>query len=253
VRRLPPLDMHAHVDPHIPSEALDQTQAVVFAVTRSLVEAAQAVCRADSAAVWGVGCHPGLIKAQAEFSSEVFSELLESSAFAGELGLDGQGRVPLAIQRKTLSSALDVLLTKKRIVSLHSYAACSEILEELGSATPNGVILHWWLGTSEQTRQAVALGCYFSANAASVRQLELHNEIPLGRILTETDHPFGDRQTGPRRPGAVLDVERRLAEVYGLSSDAMRLQVWRNLACLVRTTESARLLPQTVRVHLAAI
>ena len=78
--------------------------------------------------------------------------------------------------------------------------------------------------------------------------------IPLDRILTETDHPFGDRRGGRQaRPGLVTDVEHGLAKRYGRTDDEIRLMMWDNLARLIRQTGSAALLPRPVRVQLMAL
>ena len=88
---------------------LDDLRSVIFAVTRSLQEAQQAVRRSDGTTVWGVGCHPGVARAQKEFSPDHFADIVESTAFVGEVGLDGKSRVPMTKQRDTFRAALEVL------------------------------------------------------------------------------------------------------------------------------------------------
>ncbi len=252
--RLPALDLHAHIDPGIDPDELAVLSAAVFAVTRSLDETVIALRRRDRMVVWGVGCHPGLAGAHQRFSSDQFAELLEHAAFVGELGLDGRSRVPMPLQLGTLRSALEVLVETPRLVSLHSYAATEMLLDELESIRIKGVILHWWLGDAAQAKRAISLDCFFSVNASSVQRAETLAAIPLDRVLTETDHPFGDRHApAPRRPGSVEDVEASLAAHYGISTREMRHQIWRNLGRLVRETGSSGLLPRAVRSELAAL
>jgi TatD DNase family protein len=251
---LPALDLHAHVDVAIDQRSLDDLQAVVFAVTRSLAEAEQALQRKDRTTVWGVGCHPGVAAAHRAFSREQFRNLLDRTAFAGELGLDGKARVPLDQQTRTLRNALEDLVEKPRIVSLHSYAACEELLREIELTSVKGVILHWWLGNEELTQRAVSLGCWFSVNAAQASKSETLRRIPPERVLTETDHPFGDRRsTLPRRPGRVEDIEAALSRLYGIDTGQVRRQVWLNLGGLVKDVGCSAFLPRTVRARLAAI
>jgi TatD DNase family protein len=253
MRGLPPLDLHAHIDTDLPTKSLDELRAVVFAATRSLEEADRAMARNDAATVWGVGCHPGLIKAQTSFSASKFSLLLDRTALAGELGLDGKSRVSMAQQRETLRTALRVLIEKPRLVSLHSVAATRPLLDELEATPIKGAILHWWLGDPAETQRALRLGCFFSVNEACLRRMDILQRIPLERVLTETDHPFGNRHSRIRpRPGAVLDVEEGLAKMHGLTEAALREQVWRNFGALVKATGSSALLPRSVRSHLAA-
>jgi len=248
----PPLDLHAHVHPDIDPDELLRL-GVVFAATRSLDEADTATKRADEHTVWGVGCHPGLVGAHKAFDAERFASLITRTAFVSEIGLDGESRVPLATQQATLDAILIVLQRKPRIASLHSYKASDEVLDALERRPIRGAILHWWLGNELQTRRAVELGCFFSINPSSVRRTNLLDLIPLDRLLTETDHPFGDRGSGASaRPGLVTTVEEGLARRHGTSASTIRATIWRNLAQLVSVTGCAQLLPRTVRRQLIA-
>lgn len=250
--RLPPLDLHAHVDSSIdPGELVNL--GVVFAVTRELHDAERAVERRDELTIWGVGCHPGLVRAHHHFDRSQFERLLDSTCFVGEVGLDGKSRVPLPDQIRTLRSVLEVLAEKPRIVSLHSYSASEAIVDELERTPGAGRILHWWLGDAALTRRAVSAGCYFSIPPPAARRSDVLSAIPLERVLTETDHPFGDRGRSDARPGNVALVESRLAAHYGLDAGEVRRATWRNLGQLVADVSCGRLLPPRVRTLLAAL
>jgi TatD DNase family protein len=254
MRSLPPLDVHAHVDPTIAAHELVALAAVVFAVTRSLDEAETALARTDVDTIWGVGCHPGLVGAHRSFSPERFAALIRTTPFVGEIGLDGKSRVPMETQVATLHAMLRVLQDQPRIATIHSYAATAAVLRVLSEHDTPGAVLHWWLGTAEETARAADIGCYFSINVAMSKREELLHAIPLTRVLTETDHPFGDRSTrGERRPGLVSPVETALARLHGASPHMIRLQVWQNLRALSGETSVGPLLPTTVRRHLAAV
>lgn len=248
-----PLDLHAHVDPKISAHDLIDLRAVVFAVTRSLDEAATALSRTDARTCWGVGCHPGLVRAQKAFDADRFGELVADTAFVSEVGLDGESRVPMPLQQATLNAILGVLQPSPRITSLHSYQATEEVIAALEARPITGAVLHWWLGDADQTRRALDLGCFFSINASSVRRYDLLELIPLDRVLTETDHPFGDRHTTRKaRPGVVDPVEQALAKHHNVPLDGIRRQMWSNLAQLVEEAGCARLLPRSVRLELIA-
>lgn len=252
--RLPPLDLHAHLDPSIDPGELQGLGAVVFAVTRELHEAEEVLRRDDEFTVWGVGCHPGLAGAQSQFAKEDFDRLIDSTAFVGEVGLDGKSRVPIETQTGTLRAALEVLADKRRVVSLHSYAATEAIIVELERLPGPGRILHWWLGDASLSQRAVELGCYFSLPPSTARRRDLFDEIPLDRLLTETDHPFGDKRSGAAaRPGNVEVVERALAAHHQLTLAELRLILWRNLGRLVKQVGCGRLLPSRVRTLLGTL
>ena len=247
MKTLPALDLHAHIDPSIDSHDLINLNATIFAVTRSLGEAEQTLKRRDTMTIWGVGCHPRLVGANKKFSPQNFLSLIENTAFVGELGLDGTSRVTMDLQLKTLRSALDVLVNHPRILSLHSYKATATLISELEAKPVRGAVLHWWLGDENLTQRAIELGCYFSLNISSLKQGALLKSIPFDRILTETDHPFGDRYVSNRRPGNVGDVERFLQVFYEMDQDAVRRGLWHNIAEIVKQTGCASRLPCSIQ------
>ena len=180
--------------------------------------------------------------------------LIESTPLVSEVGLDGKARPAMEVQRHNFREILGVLAKTPRVTSIHSYAAIPQLLEELEAQPIRGAVLHWWLGDADQTTRAVDLGCYFSANAASVRHVRELTTIPPGRLLPETDHPFGDRFGGPDgRPGNVESVELALGRLYGLSQEELRLQMWRNLGILISGTGATSLLPRPVKVFLLSL
>ncbi|MFY9587956.1 MAG: TatD family hydrolase [Actinomycetota bacterium] len=253
MRGLPPLDTHAHVNPDIDPSDLTRLGAVVFAMSRSLDEGAKALSRRDALVLWGVGCHPSVAQAQRSFDSAEFANHLERTALVGEIGLDGSARVPMEEQVHTFRQVLAVIAETPRLVSIHSYRATARVLDELKGIPIRAPILHWWLGTTEETEQAVALGCYFSLNPSVSRRTELLRRIPAERLLTETDHPFGDRRRPNAAPGRVEAVERLIAEELGTDDRTVRRQMWRNLLSVVRETRTGHLIPSDVAATLAAV
>lgn len=252
MRSILPIDAHAHIEAKIDSSEMINLGAFVMAVTRTLDEADIATRRRDAAAVWGVGCHPGLQRAQQSFNAGRFQELVARTPFVGELGLDGKSRVPMGRQVETMVKALEVLQSSPRLTSLHSYAATGQLIELLGSSPPPGMILHWWLGDARQTERAVEIGCYFSVNASSVRRKDVLCRIPRDRILTETDHPFGDRRSKLPRPGNVGDAELGIGREFGMTQGEVRRLVWSNFHRLVSITQCSAMFPYSVQRELSA-
>ena len=131
MRSLPPIDTHTHIDVGIEPAEVKDLWAFVMAVTRTLDEANIATQRDNNMAIWGVGCHPVLKRAQQEFNADRFQQLLTRTPFVGELGLDGKSRVPMDQQVETLVKAFDVLRRTPRLTSLHSYAATGQLIDLL--------------------------------------------------------------------------------------------------------------------------
>lgn len=250
--QLPPLDLHAHISPKSRSTDLERLGAVVFAATRSLDEYESVRARRDQVTIWGVGCHPGVTRAQQDFDVERFTSLLTSTAFVSEIGLDGRSKVALADQEQVFTSVLSVLQRTPRVVSIHSSGASGRVLGALERTPIKGAVLHWWRGSESETLRAIELDCWFSINAAGMKYPADVSLIPLERILTETDHPSGDRtSTSPQQPGSVDDVEQALARIYSLDVQVVRGQIWANLVRLVGETNVDNLLPAAVRRMIA--
>lgn len=122
-RALPPLDLHAHIDPAIEPRALESLGAVVFAATRSADEFQRTLSRTDAATVWGLGCHPGVAAAQSSYDAEHFAKLLAQTAYISEVGLDGGACVAIDQQADVLASLLAQVSRTPRLVSVHSTRA----------------------------------------------------------------------------------------------------------------------------------
>jgi TatD DNase family protein len=249
VKRLPPLDMHAHVAASISNHGLESLGAVIFIATRSLQEYSRVSRRNDLTAIWGAGCHPGLVGAHRDFNSESFREAIRTTAYVAEVGLDGSSRVAMDVQVRTLRSILRLVQDNPRVVSLHSYRATGKLLELLSEQKVSpGFVLHWWLGDDNETKTAINLGCSFSVNYSIIRSTQSWRLIPLDRLLLETDHPSGDRfSPPPRQPGSVQEVERVLAKHHAITPEELRSQIWRNLARIISATNTHQLLPVPVK------
>lgn len=244
-KKLPPIDLHAHIDPRITGRSLEELGAVVFAASRSLEEYELVVRRNDQVTIWGVGCHPDVRRAQESFDSQWFTELIQRTAFVGEIGLDGSSKVPINMQEETFKNILECLSKNQRIASIHSRKAVARVLQLLEEQPVKGAILHWWCGNNHQTAHAIELGCWFSVNI-SVRNETLAS-IPLNRLFVETDHPYGNlKSKSHRQPGGVLDIEQRLANIHDLSPEAIRSQIWDNFVKLIEECHLQKMMTRPI-------
>jgi TatD DNase family protein len=237
------LDAHAHFDPHRSPQELADAGAVL-AMTLSLDEAGKVIQRSEPLVAWGVGCHPRKLAAQKAFDPDHFAELARQSAIIGEIGLDTGYQVPLEMQLKTLRSALSYAAHKPRIVSLHSFNSTGLMLEELRRTPVVAPILHWWTGSAAETRAAVELGCFFSVHSAVARRSIFRTQVPLERLLVESDHGWADP------PGAiphrVIWVEYLLSASLKMDVKEVRQLVWKNFSQVVQLTGTRELLPPSL-------
>jgi TatD DNase family protein len=235
------LDAHAHLDPRrSPAELVDI--GAVLAVSLSLDEAEKEISRQAPLIAWGVGCHPRKAAAQQAFDPQHFSDLAERTSLIGEIGLDGAYQVPLELQLRTLRSILAYAAQKPRILSIHSFHSTGLLLDELRRTPIIAPILHWWTGSAAQTRQAVELGCYFSVHSAVARRSIFRTQVPLDRLLVESDHGWADPPVAI--PHRIIWVEYLLSASLGISVGEIRQLVWRNFSRVVQLTGTRELLPK---------
>lgn len=106
-----------------------------------------------------------------------------------------------------------------KILSGHSVRSAPTVLDMIEKHLPQHrgiVVLHWFTGSKRDMQRAAALGCYFSVNAEMTRSDRgriLVTEMPLDRILTETDGPFTQMQGRPAEPADVRLTVASIADV----------------------------------------
>ena len=154
----------------------------------------------------GIGLHPWWLADERCGNAEIdlLCQIAEQERFVGEVGLDFSARFagsePLQIQ--AFDRLCDTLVQHPltgRVISIHavrSAGAVLDVLESHGLLIPNSdsptIIFHWFSGTSDELIRARNAGCYFSVNErmlASKRGREYVRQIPLDRLLLETDAP----------------------------------------------------------------
>ena len=141
-----------------------------------------------------------------------------------------------------------MLENSPRIVSVHSAGSTADVLKMLAEQPVVGIILHWWRGMESETRAAVELGCYFSVNPRELQRPSVLGLVPVERLLTETDHPFGDQISGSdSRPGNVIEVEQAISRTYNMSTADVRIQNWKNFVSLADITNTGNLLPKRLQ------
>lgn len=154
----------------------------------------------------GIGLHPWWLADGRCGPAEVnlLCEVAAQERYIGEVGLDFSARFagsePLQIQ--ALDRLCDALVQSPlagRVISIHAVRSAGtvlDILESHGLLTPSpdspAIIFHWFSDTSNELFRARNASCNFSVNErmlASKRGREYARQIPLDRLLLETDAP----------------------------------------------------------------
>ncbi|WP_018991606.1 Qat anti-phage system TatD family nuclease QatD [Aromatoleum toluclasticum] len=189
-----------------------------------------------------LGLHPQLV-AERENEIALFERLLPESRYVGEVGLDASPRFykSLEAQERVFERVLRACAEQgDKVLTLHSVRAVSKLLQYLEKTRlpdRGRVVMHWFTGSVSEARRAIDMGCYFSVNSEMLRSPRLRSLIvglPLDRILTETDGPFVQVDGVAVRPRSVAGTLTALAPLRGIEPEAMRVQVLRNLAIMLK-------------------
>lgn len=154
----------------------------------------------------GIGLHPWWLADGRCGNAEInlLCEVAAQERLIGEVGLDFSARFagsePLQIQ--ALDQLCDALAQRPlagRVISIHAVRSAGTVLDVLEShgllipiSDSPAIIFHWFSGTSDELARARNAGCYFSVNErmlATKRGREYARQIPLDRLLLETDAP----------------------------------------------------------------
>lgn len=154
----------------------------------------------------GAGLHPWWLADGRCGNAEIdlLCQIAAQERYIGEVGLDFSARFTGSepLQTQALDRLCDALVQHPltgRVISIHavrSVGAALDVLESHGLLIPNPdspvIIFHWFSGTSDELVRARNAGCYFSVNErmlATKRGREYARQIPLDRLLLETDAP----------------------------------------------------------------
>ena len=180
-----------------------------------------------------VGVHPHEAKLATE---EHFARLEELARHPrviawGEIGLDYHyDHSPREVQQLVFARQLEQARAAKLPIVIHcrdAWPDCLAILEQDWRPSGLGGIFHCFTGTREDAQRGLDMGFVvsFAGNVTYPKMQHLRDvarEIPLDRLLTETDSPFLPPQSrrGKRNePAFVVEVAQALANVRDLPAE----------------------------------
>lgn len=154
----------------------------------------------------GVGLHPWWLADGRCGNAEIdlLCQIAAQERYIGEVGLDFSARFAESklLQIQAFDRLCETLAQHPltgRVISIHAFHSAGtvlDVLESHGLLIPNPdspfIIFHWFSGTSDELVRARNAGCYFSVNErmlATKRGHEYTRQIPLDRLLLETDAP----------------------------------------------------------------
>lgn len=146
----------------------------------------------------------------------------------GEMGLDYYwDKSPKDIQKEVFRKQIALAKKVKLPIIIHNREATSDIIEILQeeNASEVGGIMHCFTGSIEVAKQCIDMNFYISFGGPvtfknAKKPKEVATEIPLDRLLIETDcpyltpHPFRGKRN---EPSYVKYVAEQIAELKGIT------------------------------------
>ncbi len=242
-------DSHCHLDGYEPerlAHVLEQTGAkqvdIMVSVGMSLKSSEDTIRLAQSheRVVAAIGIHPwNAIPVTDDLLGQLDRLARREGVVAlGEIGLD-YARSPETreIQIELLKYELSLAIDTSLPVNIHCREAHQDMMELLGKEIGSGLkgMLHGFSGDTAELKDWLGLGFYVSIGRgvlmddADSLQAAVR-EIPLDRLLTETD-------STPRREGAspadVIPVAEKLASLRGTTVEEIASAATANLKRLL--------------------
>lgn len=186
-----------------------------------------------------VGLHPEIVSNKANERTLLLSSI-PNAAFVGEVGIDGSLKYQdtMSIQESIFTETLiECQNNGGKILSIHSRNAVSRVLNLIEKHNRDSIpVLHWFSGTPKEANYAADLGCWFSIGPAMINGSKgraLLKELPMNKILPETDGPFATVRSQPLMPWDAISIADTLAELWGMTKESVCVQLQQNLMILL--------------------
>jgi len=242
------IDAHAHVDRYgdaLPAALQEIERHRIFTISNSMgLESYQRNLEIAAECPWVLpifGVHPWNA---VEYLTrlEDLRRVIATSPMLGEIGLDHyfvKDKCEYPAQRTLFEFFLVAAKEQGKVVHLHTKGAEAEVLDLLRQYGIQRMVVHWYSGPLDAFRGLLALGAYFTVGVEILYSEHIRaiaRELPLERLLTETDNPGGPKSLigRPGMPVLIQDVVEGLADLREVSSAAIEQAVQANLARLAQ-------------------
>lgn len=152
----------------------------------------------------------------------------EKTVAVGEIGLDYyyEDACPREKQRQVFETQLEIAKKWDKPVIIHDRDAHADTLELLQKHRPRGVV-HCFSGSVPMMKELVKLDVYIGLGGVVTFKnarvpVEVAKEIPLDRLLLETDAPYMAPTPfrGKRNDSSLISlVAEKIGEIRGLSAE----------------------------------
>ena len=167
---------------------------------------------------------------------------IEQSPMIGEIGLDFhwvEDPSQYPAQRKVLGYFLAAAREQRKIVNLHTKGAEKEILDLLERYDIQRAIVHWYSGPLDILRALIEYGATFTVGVEVLYSRSIQaiaRELPMERLLTETDNPGGLKWLRGMigMPQVIREVVQAIAELKQTTAETITKTVYNNFMRLTK-------------------
>jgi len=152
----------------------------------------------------------------------------------GEIGLDYKNTPEGSDRQKQQKYFIEQLRLAKRLkkpVVIHTRGAEEDTLRILADESQEDVVLHCFCGTLEQVMFAQEHGWFLSIPVRAKTNKYFQSvirEMPLNKLLTETDAPLLHYKKERNEPGNVAITIELIAQIKGLNSEEVANNILSN-------------------------
>jgi len=176
---------------------------------------------------------------------EDLEQPIEEANILGEIGLchrfvEDETQYPS--QKTVFNYFLDHAEQTGKLINLHTSGAEGEILESIKKRNLPAVIIHWYNGPVKYIQRYLSLGAYFTIGVEVLQSKKIQalaKDLPINRILTETDNPTGWEWLNDEKgfPYLIELVESKLAEIRSVSREKLTEQVAANFRSVLKKSD----------------
>lgn len=187
-----------------------------------------------------LGFHPELID-QYHYLIPKMWDILPKVRYIGEVGLDYKSGYSFKAQQISFFESLIEKCDNQgnKILTVHSRKSSEDVISIIGSQFNSKYILHWYSGSIKTLKLAVKNGAYFSINYSMTKSISgkrIISEIPLERLLLESDGPFIKFNKKLFTPSLNIHTIRGLSNILGISEETTFDIVNKNFKTIITTT-----------------
>lgn len=170
---------------------------------------------------FAVGYNPQMVISK-NFDKASFLRGMHKTKYIGEVGLDFSKQYENYKSKQIVifDFICKVAANENKILSIHSRKADKEVLALLKKNKVKYAIIHWYTGDVNLVKEFIKEGYYFSINPAMLRSLtgkKIIGEIPMDRILVETDGPISKMNGKKIEPKNLFEVYKRINDIYNIN------------------------------------